>query len=163
MAFSLSDEPDSSLPIIEHEGNLLNISHGIIVHGCNAHGAMGAGVALSIRKKWPEVFNIYHGVYAMQGNRLILGQCIPVPVENGSVIVVNAITQENTGTHQRQVDYDAISAVFSKVAILAKLWKMPVHFPLIGCGLAGGDWAEVSKRIIKNAPLAEKHLWTFKP
>lgn len=38
--------------------NLLDISHGIIAHGCNAQGVMGAGVAKQIKIKYPTAFEI---------------------------------------------------------------------------------------------------------
>lgn len=35
------------------KGNLLDITSGVIVHGCNMRGVMGSGVALAIRNKYP--------------------------------------------------------------------------------------------------------------
>lgn len=37
--------------IHEHEGNLLHRERGILVHGCNAQGIMGAGIARVIKER----------------------------------------------------------------------------------------------------------------
>jgi hypothetical protein len=61
------------------------------------------------------------------------------------------------------VDYDAVSAAFSRIKLLARDTGLPVHFPLIGCGLANGNWGEVSKRIEESLGNdIEKHLWIYK-
>jgi O-acetyl-ADP-ribose deacetylase (regulator of RNase III) len=141
-------------------GNLLSIDRGIIVHGCNCLGVMGAGVARLIVDKYPEVYGAYISLY--EEGKLQLGTiqicsgqefhmnhhvdaiCSTLPP---SLIIVNAMTQLDVGTHKVQVDYDAISACFARVKLLARDTKLPVYFPLIGCGLAGGDWQEVAPRI----------------
>ena len=46
------------IEIVEHS-NLLEVKSGIICHQVNCIGAMGAGLALNIRNKWPIVFNQY--------------------------------------------------------------------------------------------------------
>jgi len=161
--------------IIEHVGNLLDVTKGIIVHGCNCQGVMGSGVAKSIRDKWPSVYNAYNDHYNFEG--LHLGDTIPVCGERNTnsihiskythqlpeeLIVVNAMTQYEYGGVKGvvYVDYDAVAACFSCIKLLARDTGLPVHFPLIGCGLANGDWNIVSE-IIESAlgPDIEKHLW----
>lgn len=41
------------------EGDITDITEGLIVHQTNVNGAMGAGVALAIKKKWPLVYDEY--------------------------------------------------------------------------------------------------------
>ena len=46
--------------MIEYKnGDLLNVTEGIILHGCNGQGVMGAGVAKAIKMKYPEAFTAY--------------------------------------------------------------------------------------------------------
>lgn len=47
------------MPIIAKRGNLLNTSMQTICCTVNTVGAMGAGIALAIKNKFPEVFEIY--------------------------------------------------------------------------------------------------------
>lgn len=163
--------------IIEHIGDLLSVEEGIIVHGCNCEGVMGSGIAKSIRDKWPEVYTIYKEYERRIG--LFLGSIQSIPVDEtvlldinhysfgtlnlpDKIIVVNAMTQNTFGRDPAivYVDYDAISACFAQIKILAKKTGLPVHFPLIGCGLANGDWEEVSSRIeAALGPDIEKHVW----
>lgn len=155
-------------PIEVRHGDLLALERGIIVHGCNAQGRMGSGVALAIRNKWPEVYERYCDWHARSGSgELQLGslQLVPVAFDEAnpqapSRVVANAITQRFYGNDgRRYVDYEAISRVFGKLAQWSQKLGLPLHFPLIGCGLAGGEWSEVSARIEAAAPNVEKVLW----
>ena len=139
------------------KGDLLT-AKGIIVHGCNCQGVMGSGVALQIKTKWPAAFEKYMEHHRLQ--RLYLGSAHYIAVED-DVIVVNAMTQRFYGRDgRRYVDYDAVGAVFRFVRGLAKHHNLPVHFPLIGCGLAGGDWSVVEPIIHEQlGPNVEATLW----
>jgi hypothetical protein len=79
-------------------------------------------------------------------------------------VVANAMTQYDHGRDPGTVyvDYDALEAAFLRVRILARDTKLPVHFPLIGCGLANGQWDEVSARIERAlGPDIAKTLWVL--
>jgi len=150
--------------IQKHVGDLLAVDRGIIVHGCNAKGVMGSGVALAVRRKYPQAYAAYRKTYLEAGLRI--GQIIPVVLTRDSkgptLILVNAITQEFYGTDRRYVDYDGLARCFEQVAELARAHALrDVHFPLIGCGLAGGDWREVAPRIETALEGLNAHLWVL--
>jgi O-acetyl-ADP-ribose deacetylase (regulator of RNase III) len=168
--------------IVQKQGNALNISTGILVHGCNCLGAMGGGIAAGIREKWPTVYEAYKRHQELVGLRLgdvnfVAGNAFKdTPLAKHihafsdelppSVIVANAMTQQVCGGDRDvvYVSYDAISAVFARVALVARQADLDVHFPLIGCGLAHGTWSEVSSRIESAlAPSIPGILWTFDP
>ena len=116
-----------------------NVDRGLIVHGCNAQGVMGSGVAAIVRGRWPEAYDRY----IAQNPHYILGEVIPVKVTD-RLIVVNAITQEFFGTDKRHADYDAIRQAMKGTLHLAGFFEpiigcSDIHMPLIGGGLAGGD------------------------
>lgn len=163
--------------LIKHDGDLLSVTRGIIVHGCNCRGVMGSGVAAQIRTRWPDVYRAYKFHESAVGLRLgdvnfvahtskdkltvrqhvhTLSEQLPT-----DVVVANAMTQQDFGREPARVyvSYDAISATFSRIALVARALRLPVHFPLIGCGLAGGSWDEVSWRIVQACPDVELHLW----
>lgn len=149
------------------DGNVLAVQRGIIVHGCNSKGVMGSGIAKSIRDKYPGAFQVYDREFRKQG--LFLGGVTYYhhpPTNAGSeIIIANAITQLNYGRDKSvvYVDYDAVSICFETVARMARETGLPVHFPLIGCGLANGEWEAVSSRIEDAlGPDIEKTLWIFK-
>ena len=153
--------------IEQHTGDMLAVPSGILVHGCNALGVMGSGIALAVRKQYPGAYQLYRDRFDTLG--LTLGEVIYADVSSqepgtGRKIIANAITQATVATYPGElvVSYEAIGACFRDIARFARAAHLPVHFPLIGCGLGGGDWAQVSA-IIEEAlgPEIEKHLWTL--
>ena len=124
------------------EGDLTQCK-GILFHGCNAQGVMGAGVALALKKKWPEVFMAYRQLYQEQGNQLKLGQVAWAHPEEG-IWVANGITQQYYGRElRRYADLKAIKHSAQIVARKARETQLPVFYSLIGCGLGGLLWEEV--------------------
>ncbi len=113
------------------------VTEGYIMHGCNAQGVMGSGVANIVRLQYHKAYE----VYALQYPHYILGEVIPVKVTD-DLVIVNAITQDDYGTHKVQVDYDAVEQACRGVKHLADsgmVESKEIHFPFIGAGLAGGD------------------------
>lgn len=146
-------------------GDMLSVTEGIIVHGCNCQGAMGGGIARLIRAKWPDVFAVYDYQFKQVGLHLgdvvLLGgsDFMTNPDINQSLngtshqlppglIVANAMTQYNYGGDKSivYVDYDGVFAAFARIKMIARL-GLTVNFPLIGCGLANGQWDEVAQAI----------------
>jgi O-acetyl-ADP-ribose deacetylase (regulator of RNase III) len=138
-------------------GDLLEASEPVIVHGCNAQGAMRSGVAKVIRAKYPGAYEAYEARHKTRGLRLgdvIWADC-------GPHIVANAITQEYYGRDgRRYADYDAIEKAFTSInetALATQSYSGPrtppppkitaVALPLIGAGLAGGSWKTISEII----------------
>lgn len=146
---------------IQH-GNVLNISQGIVVHGCNAQGQMNSGIAGEIHQRFLSVYEDYHRCYT-QG-ALVLGSVIyspPNTKENRGFWVANGITQEFYGRdpHVRYVDYVAIRHVFKNVYEHAKKMNLDVNFPKIGAGLANGSWDVISQIISQELKDVPHTLW----
>lgn len=128
-------------------GNLLDITEGVIAHGCNCQGVMGSGIAASIRDKYPKAYSDYRDAYLAthrrygKTNYLPLGDIIPSQVTN-KLTVVNLLTQEYYGrTGMRYVSYDAIDRAFVSLAkYCVETGHDTVNVPLIGAGLGGGNW-----------------------
>jgi O-acetyl-ADP-ribose deacetylase (regulator of RNase III) len=129
------------------KGNLLDVTRGVIIHGCNSHGVMGSGVALAVKNKYPGCFETYH-LYCERrnNNQTILGDSI-VYVASFELTIVNMITQKDYGAHRRQVNYGAIAKGFSDLHNNYYIRDQEFHFPKIGAGLGGGDWEVISEII----------------
>ena len=127
--------------------DILEIDRGIIVHGVNGQGVMGSGIAKSIRERYPQVYLDY---MAAHQNGLKLGQVIATQISY-HFYVCSAVTQLFYGRDKDTVyvDYRAVFEAFLRVNALASIRDLPVYFPLIGCGLANGDW-EIVKREIER-------------
>lgn len=167
------------MEIIEHKGDLLSVPQGVLVHGCNCQGVMGGGVAKLIRDRWPNVYEAYRK--QMVASKLRLGDVnfvasasfFGTPVEKHvhvltqqlprGLIVANAMTQFEFGRDPQRVyvSYDALHAAMARVALVAREAGLDVHFPLIGCGLANGQWELAKPRIEAALGDVQGHLWTI--
>lgn len=133
------------------KGDLLetNIKH--IIHGCNSHGVMRSGVAKVLREKYPRAYQDYNDSYNSYG--LELGTII-VSVQDDGKVIHNAITQNDYGRDQSRVyvSYWAIAEAFRKI----NQWGIKqIAMPMIGAGLANGDWKVISA-IIENTLIDTK-------
>lgn len=130
-------------------GDILSAERGIIVHGCNSQGVMGSGIAVQIKNKWPRCYEIYRDFCNGEPDKKnLLGSVVPYAVPDSELVIVNAITQLNFGKDgKKYVSYSAVLNAFKMVAESAKFSQLPVHYPLIGAGLGGGDWAVISEII----------------
>ena len=135
----------------EIEGDLLALAlsgaFDVIVHGCNCIHTMGAGIAKPIAQKFPEVLEADR--QTPYGTRDKLGTLSTALVERDGArfTVVNAYTQFDYRGPGVKVSYPAISACFERVA--ERFADARIGYPLIGAGLAGGDWQEIAPRIDK--------------
>jgi len=126
----------------------LNGDFDVIVHGCNCFCAMGKGIALSIKKVFPEAYQA--DLKTSKGDKEKLGHYSSATVQrNGhQITVINAYTQYNYGGSGIKADYGAIKDVFSKIK--TNFAGQRIGYPLIGAGLAGGDWTKISSIICEE-------------
>jgi O-acetyl-ADP-ribose deacetylase (regulator of RNase III) len=138
-------------------GNMLDVTKGILVHGCNTHGVMGSGIAKAIKDKWPtSVYEQYHDhckpFVDAKKHRQLLGT-IQITLPSPTLIVVNAFTQHTYGFGERHVDYEAVAKCFECVVKELKPEMGPLYFPLIGAGLGGGSWPVIAMIIEETVPV----------
>jgi len=133
------------------KGDLFSTECKYIVHGCNAQGVMGSGVAKIVRDKYPEAYQEYLRMFRTEGD-LVLGDVIWA--ESNGKFIGNAITQEFYGTDQRHVSYDAVAHVMWEINTITTIKE--VAMPKIGAGLANGDWNVI-------AAIIESELKRVKP
>jgi O-acetyl-ADP-ribose deacetylase (regulator of RNase III) len=158
------------------QGNVLDIEHGVIVHGCNSHGVMRSGIAKEVRERWPGAFEIYVKEYIESVNQGLTGLPLggfTIYEVSPTKYIINAITQKNYGRDPNIVylDYVALGEAFQDIAngpitnlIGDILLNHGLHFPLIGCGLANGKWdivGPIIDRLVSDA--VPKTLWMFQP
>lgn len=147
------------------EGDLITLATNgkfdVIIHGCNCFCVMGAGLAKAIKDEFPEA---YLADCATEiGDSSKLGYFTVSTVERGGheLTIVNAYTQYDFRGSGRKVDYTAVKAAFD--FIRKKFSGKRIGYPMIGSGLAGGDW-EIISQIIEESLQGEDHtLVVFKP
>lgn len=126
----------------------------VILHGCNCFSTMGAGIAKVIKEKFPEAYQA--DLQTLSGDQAKLGEYSQARIQRANMefIIVNAYTQFNWRGRGIKADYDAIQKIFKKIK--TEFSGLRIAYPLIGAGLAGGDWAIISK-IINDALEGENH------
>jgi O-acetyl-ADP-ribose deacetylase (regulator of RNase III) len=132
------------------QGDLIRLSMGeectpvfdVIIHGCNCQCAMGAGIAKTIKQKLPAAYAA--DLKTIKGSREKLGTVSHATVELGAhtLTIVNAYTQFDWRGSGSKVDYEAIRNAMKIVK--QKFSRQRIGYPLIGAGLAGGDWKIIS-------------------
>lgn len=126
------------------EGNILDAPENIICQQVNCQGVMGAGLALQIMKKYPEVYPRYREYCKKYCWGLIGSVCY---VKTNDKIIANLFGQENYGRSKKvYTSYVALETALVDVKNYAYNHDFSVAIPYgIGCGLANGDW-----RIVKD-------------
>jgi O-acetyl-ADP-ribose deacetylase (regulator of RNase III) len=121
------------------DGDLLDVTEGLIAHQVNCRGVMGAGVARVIAKRYPGVEAEYRG-WCLQAAPLdLLGECLVVRA-TPTLLVANVFGQLHPG-RGLQTDYGAVGRSLTRLAELGDHLPTELHVPyMMGCGLAGGDW-----------------------
>lgn len=127
-------------------GNILDVKHGVIIHQVNCKRVMGAGLALQIRRRYPEHYTDFIVKEPKLGD-------IVVTYVNSNLYIIGVYGQEGYGRTGIYTDYEALRAGLAKVGQFADKKNLPVYLPYgIGCGLAGGSWGQVSKIIESTLP-----------
>ena len=119
-----------------------------IIHGCNCFRSFGAGIAKSIKERYPKAYEA--DLNTGHGDKNKLGHYSYAKLSDDKTII-NAYTQYAYGGNKVNVDYDAISKVFE---LINKDFANHINIgiPTIGAGLAGGDWNIISDIINKKTP-----------
>ena len=129
----------------------------VIVHVCNDIGKWGKGFVLAVSRRWKEPEREYKAAFASPSAPR-LGDVQLVRVTD-AITVANLVGQHGIVSRRGgtpPVRYDAIREGLRKVSSFARARHASVHMPRIGCGLAGGDWAEVEPIIAET--LADQNI-----
>ena len=128
----------------------------VIIHGCNCFCTMGAGIAKTIKQKFPEAYQV--DLETSSGDQSKLGTIsfAEINLEQGKLIVVNGYTQFHWKGRGVKADYDAIRNVFK--AVKNNFSRLRIGYPAIGAGLARGNWKIISE-IIEEELEGENHTF----
>jgi O-acetyl-ADP-ribose deacetylase (regulator of RNase III) len=133
-----------TVKIIYKKGDVTLAPEKVILHGCNAKGVMGSGVARAIRERYPEVYTDYRLTFCRRG--LNLGELHRSWGRDG-VLILNGITQGSYGLGERHVNYEAVYNVLDAANDLHRTGVKAIAMPRIGAGLGGGNWRIIEAMI----------------
>lgn len=133
----------------------------VIIHGCNCQNTMGAGIARSIKQQFPAAYEADKAT--AKGSREKLGtySSATVDCDGRDLTIVNAYTQFNWRGRGIKADYDAIRSVFARIK--NDFSGERIGYPLIGAGLAGGDWGVISQIITEELDGENHTLVEYQP
>lgn len=132
----------------------------VIIHGCNCQNAMGAGIAKTIKQVFPEAYAADQATEKGSRDKLGTFSYARVASLKYELVIVNAYTQFHWKGKGLKADYDAIKRVMK--SIKSEFSGMRIGYPLIGAGLAGGDWSVISAIIDKELSGEDHTLVQFK-
>jgi O-acetyl-ADP-ribose deacetylase (regulator of RNase III) len=149
-------ESDARMSIIFVEGDLFNYPNlDAIAHGCNCAGAMGKGIALEFKNRFPDMYQVYRE-HCLNGK---FGLCDVFVWKKGSIVIFNLGTQQ---TWRSKATLIAITESVHKIMQLAH--NMGLHrigIPRIGAGLGGLDWDDVKQILTQIANEYDLELVVF--
>ena len=108
----------------------------------------GAGFALAVRKKWPQVQHAFTSWRTDQIGRT-LGSLHAFSV-TPLVAVASLVAQHGYGPSPGpRIRYAALESALNRLSVVALETQSSVHMPRIGCGEAGGSW-EIVQYLIEE-------------
>jgi O-acetyl-ADP-ribose deacetylase (regulator of RNase III) len=142
----------------------------ILLHGCNAQGVMGSGVAKTLRYRCEFAYDAYVAHHARSGlktGNIVIAEGKDL-ISGADRVIVNAITQEFYGRDPDTVyvDYDGIRQAIASInyeieereeSMDDDPWVFTaeecdgeyptITMPLVGAGLANGTWGTIAEII----------------
>ena len=125
-------------------GNILAADVEAVVNPANAHGVMGAGLALQFKNKYPRMFAEYRRRCA--AGEFGPGEVMPVKVADSNPHWVLNFATKDHWRDASKIEYIERGLADLRRVILS-LELTGVAIPALGCGLGQLDWPTVRVRI----------------
>jgi hypothetical protein len=133
-----------------------------VIHGCNCHKIMGAGVAAWVRSQLPEAFWADRDDQRTPKDRFgSFSKAASRPVwlhedQAGEVLVYNLYSQYSTISPDNPHPFclsafrEGLTAIFKDITArpVSERYDGPILMPCIGAGLGGGDWLEIQRALL---------------
>ena len=137
------------------EGNLIELAkqgkYDLIIQGCNCYCNMGKGIALEIKNTWPQAYEA--DLLTTKKDKSKLGTCSYAQI--GNLTIANAYTQYKYWNKGKMcANYLAIESCMKEIKSKYGGKGLKIAYPLIGAGLAKGDW-NIIYPLITNALYGE--------
>lgn len=122
------------------EGDLIALAEArrfdVIGHGCNCLHSMGAGIAKAIADRFPEA--LAADLATPLRDPAKLGTYSKAHIAELDLTVLNIYSQFKKAGPRPKVRYEAVEQAARAIAV--EFAGKRLGLPMIGAGLAGGDW-----------------------
>lgn len=146
------------------KGDLLDLfAEGIhfdaIAHGANCFHTMGAGIAGQIAERFPEAYAADKAHHS-PGDLVAQGTYSYAHFEFGTLFnIYSQYTPGRVPTNGIVTNVDLAFAALNRdlypKTMLAHQGQPIIGIPMIGAGIAGGDWKKIAERINQVTPLLD--------
>ncbi len=142
--------------IREYTGNIFVIKAQAYVNTVNCVGVMGAGIALSFKRKFPKMFSSYREMCKLGNVKVGSMTIITVPRYNEDTILVINFPTKQHWKNPSKISYIK-DGMKSLVAEIKRLGIKSIAIPHLGCNNGGLSWKDV-KPIVYEAlePISEE-------
>lgn len=113
-------------------------------HGCNCAGAMGKGIAVQFKERYPQMYSEYKAL--CRNGKFALGSVFEYNYGDGYVFNLGTQVSWTTRANIKAVE----EAIDKMMAIASALQVDKIALPKIGAGLGGLNWDDV-KAVIESA------------
>src|ERR1051326_1361472 len=131
------------MPVHFISGDLFVNKHNVqaFAHGCNCIGSMGAGIAVGIKARYPEMFDEYRRRCKANPREFNLGDVFLWKADD-KPWVFNLGTQENVWL--RRATYEAVEQALRTMREIADHENVTsIGMPRIGAGYGSLSWKKV--------------------
>lgn len=139
------------------KGSLFNIDADIVVNTVNCVGAMGAGVALAFKKRYPDMFKTYRKECRQRKYK----PGWPMVYDKEDKIIINFPTKDHW---QNPAEYIYIeTGLYWLHGYLKNKPHVTIAIPPLGCGHGGLSWSKVKPMIEERLSDLEANIIVFEP
>jgi len=142
------------------QGDLLKAEADAIVNPANIVGVMGKGLALEIKKRFPDVFAKY--VVACKNGTIAIGRVQVVERATLPRFVINFPTKTD---YRKPSKMEYIDAGLPDLVKQVRTFAIhSIAIPALGCGLGGLAWSDVKPRIVDAfSALSDVRVLLYEP
>jgi O-acetyl-ADP-ribose deacetylase (regulator of RNase III) len=131
----------------------------VIGHGCNCMHNMGAGIAKTLAQRFPQV--VEADLSTPHGAKDKLGTYSCATVAELNLRVLNIYSQFSHKGPIPRADYAAIEQAARSIS--REFGGKRLGLPLIGAGLAGGDWLIIKEILGRELESVDLTVVIFNP
>lgn len=139
-------------------GNMFNILADVRINTVNCVGAMGKGVALAFKRKYPQLYRDYHEE-CLKGNMVVGNMYVWVSPHGERVINFPTKADWRNPSEYKYIE----DGLIDLRKHLSSMGTVRVAIPPLGCGNGGLDWDRVKPMIEEHLNGLDAVIYVFEP